>query len=233
MDDFRIGVEPAVLNVGPTAGSERAFAMQQETERRRRRARWLKRMHQWHWISSAICLIGMLLFAITGITLNHAASIEAKPQVQQWSGVLPPELQHTLESQAGNAVLAVELRGWLREQVGQRIPARAAEWSDEEIYLSLPRTGGDAWLAIERATGAVEFERTDRGVVALLNDLHKGRNTGTAWSWFLDIFAIACLVFCLTGLVLLKLHAGHRPSTWPMVGAGLLIPLLIVVFLLH
>ena len=30
---------------------------------------WLKQMRQWHWISAAICLIGMLLFAVTGITL--------------------------------------------------------------------------------------------------------------------------------------------------------------------
>jgi hypothetical protein len=32
-----------------------------------RRAFWLKHLHQWHWVSSAACLVGMLLFAITGI----------------------------------------------------------------------------------------------------------------------------------------------------------------------
>src|SRR5690606_37271047 len=61
-----------------------------EAQHRRRRSRWLKRMHQWHWISSAICLAGMLLFAATGITLNHAARIEASPEVSHWSGQLPP-----------------------------------------------------------------------------------------------------------------------------------------------
>ncbi|NTV11206.1 MAG: hypothetical protein HGA47_10590, partial [Zoogloea sp.] len=25
------------------------------------RAGWLKTLHQWHWISSALCLLGMLL----------------------------------------------------------------------------------------------------------------------------------------------------------------------------
>ena len=44
-----------------------------------RRGFWLRTLHQWHWISSAVCLIGMLLFAITGITLNHASKIEATP----------------------------------------------------------------------------------------------------------------------------------------------------------
>ena len=38
-----------------------------------------KTLLRWHWISSALCLIGMLGFAITGFTLNHAADIEAQP----------------------------------------------------------------------------------------------------------------------------------------------------------
>ena len=44
----------------------------------RRRAYWLKTLHEWHWVSSAICLVGMILFSITGFTLNHAGQIEAR-----------------------------------------------------------------------------------------------------------------------------------------------------------
>ena len=51
-----------------------------------------------------------------------------------------------------------------------------------------------------------ETERIDRGAVAYLNDLHKGRQAGQAWSWFIDIFAIACFLFALTGLLLLQLQ---------------------------
>ncbi|MET0809384.1 MAG: PepSY-associated TM helix domain-containing protein, partial [Pseudoxanthomonas sp.] len=53
---------------------------------------WLRTLHQWHWISSAVCLIGMLLFSLTGITLNHAAKIEARPQVDNRSVQLPAAL---------------------------------------------------------------------------------------------------------------------------------------------
>ena len=113
------------------------------------------------------------------------------------------------------------------------LPDTPAEWSPEEIYLSLPRPGGDAWLRIERESGSVEYERTDRGWVSYLNDLHKGRHTGTAWSWFLDIFSVACLVFCITGLFILKFHAANRPTTWPMVGMGLVAPLLLVILFVH
>ncbi|EHN76798.1 PepSY-associated TM helix family, partial [Streptomyces coelicoflavus ZG0656] len=43
------------------------------------RSFWLKQLHSWHWISAAVSLVGMILFAVTGITLNHAASIPAEP----------------------------------------------------------------------------------------------------------------------------------------------------------
>ena len=88
-------------------------------------------------------------------------------------------------------------------------------------------------LSIDRETGAVEYESTSRGAVSYLNDLHKGRNAGPAWGWFLDVFAVACLVFCITGLFLLHLHARQRRKTWPLVGLGLMITLLIALLLIH
>src|SRR5690606_9871581 len=109
----------------------------------------------------------------------------------------------------------------------------AGEWSGFEVYLAFPRPGGDAWAAIDRETGAMEYESTGRGAIAYLNDLHKGRNTGEGWRWFIDIFAVACLVFCLTGLALLYLYAKGRRLTWPLVGAGLAIPALIAVIFIH
>ena len=83
------------------------------------------------------------------------------------------------------------------------------------------RTRGRA-TARDRAAAAQEAlrERTTRGWVAWLNDLHKGRDTGPVWYWFIDVFAGVCIVFCLTGLVLLQFHASKRPSTWPLVGFG-------------
>ncbi|WP_313435150.1 PepSY-associated TM helix domain-containing protein [Stenotrophomonas sp.] len=195
---------------------------------------WLRTLHQWHWISSAVCLIGMLLFAVTGLTLNHAAKIEAKPQVQNQQLELPAALLGQLgDREDGNAPIPRPARQWLDAQLGIAIGGRPAEWSPEEIYLSLPRPGGDAWLSIDRESGAVEYESTSRGAVSYLNDLHKGRNAGPAWGWFLDLFAVACLVFCITGLFLLHLHARQRRMTWPLVGLGLMIPLLIALLLIH
>ena len=47
-------------------------------------------IRQWHWISGAVCLVGMMLFALTGITLNHAADIPANRTVTSAELSLPP-----------------------------------------------------------------------------------------------------------------------------------------------
>ena len=199
---------------------------------RQRRAFWTRQLHQWHWISSALSLVGMLLFAITGITLNNAASIEAAPVVTRAQAELPAPLLTTLQE---NRPLPAGVTAWLADalDVDVKSATRTVEWSADDAYLSLPQPGGDAWLSIDRMTGAVEYEHTSRGAIAYLNDLHKGRHTGTAWSWFLDLFSVACVLFCLTGLFLLHLHGRHRPATWPVVGAGFVIPLLLALFLIH
>jgi hypothetical protein len=203
-------------------------------DRQQRRGYWLRTLHAWHWISSAMCLVGMLLFAVTGITLNHAAQIEAQPQTTTATATLSADLLQQLGTrEEGKAPLPETIADFLEEEFPATISGKPAEWSANEVYLSLPRAGGDGWLSIDRATGAVEFERTDRGWISYLNDLHKGRNTGPAWSWFIDVFALACVVFTVTGLFLLQLHARQRRMTWPYVALGLVIPLLLALIFIH
>jgi len=202
-----------------------------------KRALWLKQLHQWHWISSAICLMAMLLFSITGFTLNHAAQIESKPQVTRISNTVPaallPELQAYAEQHAdAEAPVPPKLAEWANDAFPVDLRARNAEWSEEDGYIALPRPGGDAWLRIG-VDGKAEYEKTDRGWVSWLNDMHKGRNTGAAWSWFIDLFAIACIIFCLTGFLILKYHAANRPSTWPVIGLGIVLPAVLALLFVH
>ncbi|HML90758.1 PepSY-associated TM helix domain-containing protein [Methyloceanibacter sp.] len=200
-----------------------------------RRAWWLRQLRQWHWISAAVSLLGMLMFAATGITLNHAAQIEAKPAVERKDHVLPGGLLSKLDTPGSGTrmVLPSPVAVWVAQEFGIDVADRAGDWSEDEVYISLPRPGGDAWLSIDRETGDVQYEVTDRGWISYLNDLHKGRNTGSAWSLFIDAFALSCVIFALTGLALLQLYAMNRPMTWPLVGAGCVLPILIAFFLIH
>lgn len=200
-----------------------------------RKAFWLKQLHMWHWMSSAVSLIGLLLFAITGFTLNHAADIEGSPTITQKAAQMPPALLASLKGAAPTAEKAPLPRA-VADWVEDSFPVKAsaeAEWSADEVYLPAPRPGGDAWVAIDLATGQASSEVTSRGWISYLNDLHKGRNSGGEWSLFIDIFAFACLVFAFTGLFLLQLHSAKRKSTWPLVGMGLAIPAAIAVIFIH
>ena len=220
-----------LVGAKPAIDEEKARAKRKA----QKRAALMRQMVQWHWISAAICLVGMLLFAITGITLNHAGAIEAKPRTVEAEGQLPPELVAVAKTaQAAQGPLPDEIRTWLAKEMKVQAPKAAAiEWTDEEAYVALPRPGGDGWVTFDAAGGEVLHESTSRGAIAYLNDLHKGRNTGAAWSLFIDIFALGCVVFCVTGLVLLQLHSRVRKITWPLVGLGLAAPLILALIFIH
>ena len=201
-----------------------------------RRAQWMKTLMRWHWISSALCLVGMLMFAATGLTLNNAGVFEsAQPSVQQYQATVPTAMRTALRAHTGaaNAALPTDLRDWLSSQWQVRLPILPAQWSAAEITLDMPRPGVDALLRIDLASGQAEMQTSDRGWIAYVNDLHKGRHAGTTWSWFLDLFAAACLVFSVTGLLILQLHAKARPMVWPVTALGLVIPMLLAMLFIH
>ena len=206
-----------------------------KVEEQKRRTFWLRQFQTWHWMSAAICLIAMLLFSITGITLNHSSQIGTKPEVTTRESKLPGPLlaQLSREPASNKAPLPGAVSDWLQQQLDVRTADHATEWSEDEVYVSLPRPGGDGWLTIERNSGEVRYEVTDRGWVSYLNDLHKGRNTGPLWGWFIDVFAVACVLFAATGLLLLYFHSGRRRSTWPLVALGLALPVVLLVIFVH
>lgn len=55
------------------------------------RSFWPKQLHQWHWISAALGLTGLLLFAVSGVTLNPGLgdTIAANAQYVAVMEVLP------------------------------------------------------------------------------------------------------------------------------------------------
>ncbi len=192
-------------------------------------------IRKWHWMSSALCFVCMLLFSVTGITLNHAADIEASPTTVHLEGVVPEELLNAIVLKDAQKNIAVPdtILNWFEANHDISFANNQAEVNGGEIYLALPRPGGDAWLSVDIETGDFEYESTSRGWISYFNDIHKGRNTGKAWIYFMDVFAIACIIFSITGFLLLQRYADTRSQTWPLVIAGLLVPIFFMMFLIH
>lgn len=72
-----------------------------------------------------------------------------------------------------------------------------------EVSLNYKGPGYNATVFIDLVSKSIEVETTDYGTIALLNDLHKGRNVGDVWKWFNDVIAILMILFVLTGVCLL------------------------------
>jgi hypothetical protein len=72
-----------------------------------------------------------------------------------------------------------------------------------------PGYAADAF--IDRDSGHYNLTETLHGFIAVLNDLHKGRDTGPVWSVVVDLSAVVLTIISLSGLILiffLKLRRG-------------------------
>src|SRR5690554_4333310 len=159
----RIGGQSDAAGASHAAGESNESTNPRSPKRKRsRRSVWLRLLIHSHWMSSALSLVGMVLFAVTGITLNHASQIETEPVIKNATAELSPRLEQILreENHDGLAPLPQELSVWLGEQFDAATAGRDAEWSEDEIFVSMPGPGSDAWIAIDRTSGEVEFEST-------------------------------------------------------------------------
>lgn len=198
-----------------------------------RAAFWKGQLRTWHWISSAICMAGLLLFAITGFTLNHAASIEAEPKTVTRDVSLSPALVSLLAKAENGVPLKDEMATGLQKETQVNVAGRDVEAADGELTVDLAGPGIDSYLTVDLASGDATYERIHRGAIAVLNDLHKGRDAGPIWGWFIDIIAIGCILFSLTGLGLLWIHARGRAWTWPLTTVGFVIPIILFLIFVH
>jgi uncharacterized protein len=61
------------------------------------------------------------------------------------------------------------------------------------------------------------------GVFAVLNDLHKGRDSGKGWGWLIDISADLLTLVSLTGLLMLLFLKKRRLSGLIITVVGVII----------
>lgn len=194
---------------------------------------WARQLRQWHWISSAVCLVLMLMFAMTGVTLNHADLFEDRGAPVTLEVALPDPLHERLARLTQGAAVPDTIVAEIRGLIDADLSARKIDNQYGEMVFDLAAPGRDRVLTIDLNAKSMTYEITDRGTVALLNDLHKGRHAGGAWKFLIDLSAAFFLIFALTGFGLLWLHARTRVSTWPLTALGLVAPLVVLLLLVH
>lgn len=170
----------------------------------------------------------LLFFAVTGITLNHPEWTEGKQQFERFSGEVKPSWVALNDS---IPVARQEIVQELRNKYN--IKARLTDFRIEEYEISVSFNGpgfvADAF--INRSTGSYEMTVTSAGYLAVMNDIHKGRDTGNAWAVIIDISAILMIVVSLTGfLMIFFLKKRKVNGLWIAVIGGIMVVLFYFVF---
>jgi hypothetical protein len=153
-------------------------------------ARWL------HIYGSMVSLSLLLFFSVTGLTLNHADWFAAQQRTAQYQGQVPLAWMH-------GDLAKLEIVEHLRQSHGIKTGMSAFRSEEGQASVSFAGPGYTADVVMDRTTGRYEVTETRMGLAAVLNDLHKGRDTGPAWSLLLDVSAGLMVLVSFTGLVLL------------------------------
>ena len=141
----------------------------------------------------------LFFFAATGFTLNHAQWFDSQQKTFQREGTL----DKSWTAGDASAVKKFEIEQFFRRTQGVHGDAGDFSVDDMQCQLSFKGPGYEADVVIDRATGKYQLTETRSGWVAVLNDLHKGRDTGAKWSVVIDVVAIGMTLVSLTGLTLI------------------------------
>lgn len=196
---------------------------------------WARRLHIY--VSMALLLV-VLFFAVTGITLNRPhLYVSEQPQVDQQTLAIPDFLfaikdEHlVVDKKKLLAYLADKTNVTGKPSSVQLFSeVEKGELVEGEVSLDYKGPGFNSTVFIDLITQEAEIETTHYGVIAVLNDLHKGRYSGEVWAWFIDISALLMIFFVLTGVCLLvpKKKSFNLGLKWTAFGC--VISLLIYLF---
>jgi len=150
-----------------------------------------------------------LLFAVTGLTLNH--------QDFGWSEPRSVTSSITIDENLVNNPDQAALEKFLREKLGIRSPLTDYHEDPDQIQMTFAAPGKRTVVTINRADASGTLENEERGWLGKLNDLHKGFDTGRVWYWTIDLAAVLLVVSSLTGMVTL-LALRHRRRSGFLVG---------------
>ena len=164
------------------------------------RASFYRQVRAFHGYLSALSFILLMAFSATGILLNHPA---------WFAGPRPAADERTIpfaKSEVAQALRMPDPPAALAALVSARTQLRGGFRSGEilggEARLRFEGVTGTSDAVIDLETGTAEISVERAGVVQALNDLHRGKNAGTAWSLVIDLGAALILAMSVLGYVI-------------------------------
>jgi len=154
-----------------------------------------------------------LLFAVTGLTLNHQDFGAGEPVLTTSTVELPADLA----ARGGEDVVAP----WLKGHLDIRTPLSGYREDDQQIQATFAAPGHRTVVTIDRAAHNGQVESETRGLLGKLDDLHKGFDSGPVWYWMIDLTAALLTISALSGMMTLAGLRHRRATGFLLGGLGL------------
>ena len=163
----------------------------------------------------------ILVYAISGVVLNHKKDFNSDYIIRQHTLQIPGEFPKPQTEFSKEYVLS--LLQPLEEEENY-----TKHYFPNERRMKVFIKGGSS-LVVDIQTGKTLYESVKkRPVISALNRLHY--NPGKWWTIFSDIFAVSLLIITLTGIVMLKGKKGLWGRGGIELAIGILIPILFIFF---
>jgi hypothetical protein len=164
-----------------------------------------------------ICVGLTLVYALTGILLNHIHDFNSNYSIKIVTEQLSPGEAAGLDTEEGVARVL--------NRLGETRPARAVFQPDPDtMQIFVEGSVVDVGLR----SGTVTYEKAaPRPLLKFLNDLHLN-NKGRAWTWFSDLYAAALGLLAITGLFVLTGRKGITGRGAWLTALGVILPVLLL-----
>jgi len=155
--------------------------------------KWTRLIHVY---TSMIALLAVLFFSATGLTLNHPEwTLGLHGRTSKISGDLPSG-----SVAADGTPQYLVISDALRDHEGIRGEVTDFGATGTEGHIAYAGPGFLADVTFDTKAGTYQGTVEQQGLIGVLNDLHKGRNTDTSWGWVIDAAAVFLVVISLTGI---------------------------------
>jgi uncharacterized protein len=162
----------------------------------------------------------LLFFAVTGLTLNHAEWFDNQQRPALYHGTLNKAWVNTPDP---GGMAKDEIVNYFRRTYRTMGALSDIHVDGDQCEVLFKGPGYEADATIDRATGKYDLTVSPFSLVAVLDDLHKGRDTGAKWSAIIDFSAVLMTLVSLTGLTLIFFLNQRRFSGLLLVAVGALL----------
>ena len=153
-----------------------------------------------HAYLSAFAFLALIFFSATGVLLNHPEWFDNyRPAERSTTVVLSP-------ADLAAAKTAKDQGRALAQTISLKTPLAGAYSSGDlqgrEALLRLEGPKGTTDIDVDLVSGRAEVKVARANFAAVIQDLHRGKNSGAAWRFVIDAAAYIVIALSLIGYVL-------------------------------